>query len=336
LCELPEELVALAVHRLVLVMDEDVLEELLRPGDEESEDLQRALEDSTFEEWEEFRLIARDPDAWEDVWNALLLLDRDHHDRLRDILQRCCDMATEFISGQGGLFQVLTSDEMLESDVAAAREDRRGAEGFVSPADARAFLQLARQGEGGGATEDRDPLTRAYFRGLATPQASPEGGAARAGVVPPFEGAPPAAASGEGSELAALLREEEVSGPAGAGVSLLAALGSGDVSAGDAHHVAPLFERALGDLRRRDPERFAERVREVGYLVNVWIAGGATGGRRPRPVEALELVLATCEAGMKAQAGASPVRPEEALALLIRWPADVLFRRGLRSTGGAS
>ncbi|HEY8926041.1 MAG TPA: DUF6178 family protein, partial [Polyangia bacterium] len=168
LCELPEELVALAVHRLVLVMDEDVLEELLRPGDEESEDLQRALEDSSFEEWEEFRLIARQPDAWEDVWNALLLLDRDHHDRLRDILQRCCDMSTEFISGQGGLFQVLTSDEMLESDVAAAREDRRGAEGFVSPADARAFLQLARQRAGGGTTGDRDPITRAYFRGLAS------------------------------------------------------------------------------------------------------------------------------------------------------------------------
>ena len=73
-------------------------------------------------------------------------------------------MSTEYISGQGGLFQVLTADEMLDSDVAAARDDRRVAEGFVSPADARAFLELARRGGGGDA---RDPITRAYFRGAA-------------------------------------------------------------------------------------------------------------------------------------------------------------------------
>ena len=55
-------------------------------------------------------------------------------------------MSTEYISGQGGLYQVLTADEMLDSDVAAARDDRRVAEGFISPADARAFLELARRG----------------------------------------------------------------------------------------------------------------------------------------------------------------------------------------------
>ena len=68
--------------------------------------------------------------------------------------------------------------------------------------------------------------------------------------------------------------------------------------------MAPLFEQAMSDLRQRDPARFAARVREVGYLVNVWIAGGAHEGRRPRPVEALETVLETCEAGMRARARA--------------------------------
>ena len=71
LCELPQDLVALAVHRLVLVLDMDVLEEQLSPGDEEAEALERALETAVVEEWEEFRLIARDPDVWDDVWNAL-------------------------------------------------------------------------------------------------------------------------------------------------------------------------------------------------------------------------------------------------------------------------
>jgi hypothetical protein len=44
LAELPEELLALAVHRLVLVLDMDVVEEQLRFGDEEAEALAQALE----------------------------------------------------------------------------------------------------------------------------------------------------------------------------------------------------------------------------------------------------------------------------------------------------
>jgi hypothetical protein len=98
LFELPHDLVALAVHRLVLVLDMDVLEDLLSAEDEEAERIRRALEDSFVEEWEEFRLIARDADAWDDVWNALLALDRDHHDRLRAILEQCDDNG--YISGR--------------------------------------------------------------------------------------------------------------------------------------------------------------------------------------------------------------------------------------------
>ena len=53
LSELPRDQVALAMHRLVLVVDIDVLEEQLRPGDEEAEALEQALENAAFEEWED-------------------------------------------------------------------------------------------------------------------------------------------------------------------------------------------------------------------------------------------------------------------------------------------
>jgi hypothetical protein len=314
LCELPQDLLALAVHRLVLVLDMDVVAEQLGWAGEEGEPIERALESSTFEEWEEFRLIARDRDAWDDVWNALVSLDRDHHERLRAILEQCCAMSTEYISGQGGLFQVLTADEMLDGDVAAARDDRRAAEGFVSPADARAFLELARRGGGG---DERDPMTLAYFRALRDPE--PEAAAKDltallrdAGVV-----APPAA-----QPLAALALAPAETAPAG---------GQPRPSGRPA---ASLFEQAMSELRERDHERFAARVRELGYLVNVWMAGGAHEGRRPRPMEALELVLATCEAGLRAQLAATEAAPEQALALLARTPADTLFRRGFPETRG--
>ena len=223
LCELPHDLVALAVHRLVLVLDTDVLEDLLSAEDEEAERIRRALDDSFVEEWEEFRLIARDADAWDDVWNALLALDRDHHDRLRAILEQCCAMSTEYISGQGVLYRVLTADEMLDSDVAAARDDRRVAEGFVSPADARAFLELARRGDG---WEERDPITRAYFRGLANQSEAPKDDAPRergaAGSAPARERSTALASAADVRDLTALLHAAEViarraSIPAGAG-----------------------------------------------------------------------------------------------------------------------
>jgi hypothetical protein len=322
LCELPQDLVALAVHRLVLVVDIDVVEEALSPGDEEAEALERALENSAFEEWEDFRVIAREPDAWDDVWYALLTLDRDHHDRLRGILERCCELSAEYISGQGGFYQVLTATEMLDGDVAASRDDRRSAEGFVSPADARAFLELARRG---GAAGERDPITRAYFRGLATPPAAPKADAPRTSVAE--RGAAPL----DVGDLAALLREAEVTAPPTA-QHLLAGV-TGDSKGGQAHLAAPLFEQAMTDLRHRDPLLFSTRVRELGYLVNVWIAGGAHEGRRPRPTEALELVLKTCEAGMRAHLGANAVTPEQALAVLTQTPADALFRRGFRDAG---
>jgi hypothetical protein len=307
LCDLPQDLVALAVHRLVLVLDMDVVEEQLGWAGDEGEPIARALDDAVFEEWQEFRLIARDRDAWEDVWSALVSLDRDHHDRLRAVLSQCCAMSTEYISGQGGLYQVLTADEMLESDVAAGRDDRRAAEGFVSPADARAFLELARRGDD---RAERDPITRAYFRGLTTPTAK--------------RGARSPAAPSHVRDLATLLQEAGVIEP-----RPMLQLGS---SQAEPHLVAALFEQAMGDLRQRDPQLFSERVREVGYLINVWIAGASHGGRRPRPVEALEAVLRTCEVGLRAQLAPGQVTREAALAALVRASADALFRRGFRDT----
>jgi hypothetical protein len=333
LCELPEDLVALAVHRLVLVLDVDVVEEQLRPGDEEAEELEHALENAAFEEWEEFRLIAREPDTWDDVWNALMLLDREHHDRLRAILERCCEMSTEYISGQGGLFQVLAADEMLESDVAAARDDRRVAEGFVSAADARAFLELARRG--GGSADERDPITRAYFRQLSKPGAAPKADSRAkrdaGGRAATRDHRAPAAAATDARDLAEILREAEV---LAAPVRPLAALPAVPGSQPEPSHlVAPLFEQAMKALREHDAQRFDERAREVGYLVNAWIAGGAHEGRRPRPAEAMELVLKTCEAGLRAHRAPTPLTPQQALAQLERTPADVLFRRGFRAPG---
>jgi hypothetical protein len=221
---------------------------------------------------------------------------------------------------------VLTAEQMLGADVAAARDERRVEEGFISPADARAFLELARRG---GSGDERDPITRAYFRRLRVATQEPGGS-------PKDAPGTALAAGADVSDLAALLREAEVIAPPAAAPVPLPALeparrpGKRGSKRRRVRAVAPLFERAMSDLRRRYPERFSARVRELGYLVNVWLAGGAYEGRRPRPVEASEMVLRTCEAGLGRLAAGWPARAQ-ALAMLARTPADTLFRRGFRA-----
>jgi hypothetical protein len=331
LCALPPDLLTLAVHGLVLVVDMDAFgQQFTRPG-KELERLERALDAPMYEEWEEFRLLARDPMHWDAVWAALLALDRDHHDLLRAILERCGALSSQYIEGQGGLYEVLTSEEMLEGDVAGEREDRRAAEGFVAPADARAFLELARRGE---QLERRDPLTAAYFRARAS-----EKPARPAESEAPASSAKLARPAADLGRLVQLLEDPEVVGSPRRQPMPALARGPTAAKKGGKHaRVEPsqptvaekpvlLLQRALVELRLRDADLFSKRIEELGYLANVLIAGSSD--RRPRPVEALERAMAVCDTGLERALGADRALAR-AVELLEGTAADQLFRRGYR------
>jgi hypothetical protein len=187
---MPRELLTLAVHKLLLVVDIDALTVRFSSAgrffDDGMDRVSRAIDDAQFEEYEEFRLIARDPNAFEDLWNALLALDSENHELVRYVIERCCDLDGELIE-ESGLYAVLNDEDMLENDIASERSERRAARGFVSPADARAFLELARRASIDEAPDGRDPIARAYFRELAPEETSarPERALpAHAGVTP--------------------------------------------------------------------------------------------------------------------------------------------------------
>ena len=136
---LPRDLLILGIHRLVLVLDLDALAvDMSQLDEDEATYTEKALERGIYEEWEEFRLIARDAEYRDVLWAALLTLDWDHHTLVRHIVERCAALDAEYIEDNGGLYEVLTSDEMLENDLSADRADRRAASGYVAPADARA------------------------------------------------------------------------------------------------------------------------------------------------------------------------------------------------------
>ncbi len=311
LLELPLDFLTLAIQRLVLVIDVDALALEMSEGGEDAEQLEKALESCLYEEWEEFRLIARDANAWDDVLHALLALDREHHARLRQILERCAAMSSEWVDDNGGLYEVLSSDEMLESDVRAERDDRRGKKGYVSAADARAFLELARRGE--GELGQRDAVTRAYFRELERvtkplPKGTRQRGNAKANV-------------------AGLLKLVE---RARASESAPAEPRAPRTRTAIASAAAPTqLQRALAELRDAAPERYAERLEELGYLANVLISAPQSGPRQLRPVEALEAAMTITSLGLERAAKPAALADRSAAslaALLERTPADQLFR----------
>jgi hypothetical protein len=304
LFELPTDLVTLAFQRHLLVLDMDALIADMQSGGDDVDQIEKALSDCLSEELEEYRLIARRHEGWDDLLTAILALDRDHHDYLMKILDRCAAMSSEYIEDNGGLYEVLTSEEMLESDVAADREDRRAEAGHVAPSSAAAFLKLARRPIED--VNDRDPLTRAYFRSLSRAEVSP---------------APPARAREGGAlprqDLLLLLRDADVIDRAPAGL-----LGGGSSDAAT-QHAEPAIVVALRRLAEKgDDGAFASRSEELAYVANVLASGCSFQGRKLRPVEAVRAAIATSSLGLEI-AAEDAADPADVLATHT---ADGLFR----------
>ena len=331
LVELDEDLVTLALSRRLLVIDIDALAATMSQADRSAEDdlIDKALESTLSLELEEFRLIAREPDGWDALVAVLVELDRDHHAHLRRLLERCAAIAADQIEDDGGLYQVLTSGEMLETDVAADREDRRERQGFVSPSSAASFLALARTTPLAAlaAADKLDPITRAYFAAFG-PGAEAESKAGGRG-----------AARGEQAESATSGRAKV---PVAQRIELMKILEEAEVlpratpplleARSGAAPAPTLFQRAVQALRERDQTHYDRRLQEVSYLANVLIAGCELDGRPFRPLEASQAAIAACDLGLDHVLASLPTaqRESQAIAALAHHDAVKLFRLGWR------
>lgn len=309
LAELPLDLVTLALHRQVLVLESDALVAFFQ--DDETASTEQALWNCANEELGPYHLVSRRADGWDSVFAALVALDSEHHDLLMAILERCCRMSGELIDDSGGLYEVLTSAETLEADVAGEREERRAAAGYVSPAAATAFLRLARRGD----DSSRDALTQAYFRRLG-------------GTAPDSPAAPtqPTPGETEGSDLMALLRESGALERADAPLLL-------EGPGGEAPPDELLLVRALRLLADEEPERFLARSEEIGYLANVLAAGCVHRGGGLRSADAARVALAACNLGLESalqRHDAGGDADDAAAAALREASADRLFRTAWR------
>lgn len=297
LAELPIDLVTLAFHKQLIVLDVDALFEEMGETDPDEVDLvEKALSNCLSEELDRYQVVARRNEGWDDVLFALLALGSEHPDVQERVLERCARMSARDVETEGGLYEVLTQEAMLEEDVAGEREDRRAEAGHVVPSSAAAFLKLARSGD---ASRDRDPLTRAYFRGLAPP------------APPPVSAS---SATERHSDLAERLAAMGVLQPEVVAEREIPRLGPGGAAPAE-----PLLVRALRALALESPGTFTQRSEELAYLANVLVAGCSLEGRQMRPIEGVRAATAAVSLGLELRGG-------DPGAVLAKEPLDLLFR----------
>ena len=309
-CELSQDFVVLALSSILLVLDQEALFMRMREYGQDTYYVDKAIESSLSEELDGYLLIAKAGDeGWDAALSLILALDRSHRSVLEGVLDRCADIASQYIDDLDALATVLTTEESLAEDVEAEREDRRSQKGFVEPRAARSFLSLARKADD---ASERDPVTRAYFREFERPSPSAD--------------ALPADERESALDLARLLQTME-----DAGVRQPLLLSGADESDDEGHEESPLVA-AMGLLNDIDSQAFAARMEEFGYLVNVLMAGAHKDGERFRLADAAEAVLTTVEFGAELLARRQADRPTgRALATELRdilrtWHTDQLFR----------
>ena len=290
LAELDEDLVTLAICKHVLVINIDAMAERMSGNNRSDEDdlTDKALESSLYEEFAEYQIIAKDHQSWDAIIAVLVELDKNNHDFLMRMLDRCCYISTEYIEDNGGLYEVLNSEEMLESDVAAEREERREQEGYVAPSSAVSFLNLARvtPTEQLVAARAADPITQSYFRTFGRP--SRDGSKKGAQALP--QGTP--VQSEKVVRFLQELRKAEVLEEPGQH-PLLAAGEPQDVRS------EPLLKLAIVGVRETNSNAYMERLKELSYLANVLISGCSYAGRAFRPLEAADAAVAVCNLGLE-------------------------------------
>jgi hypothetical protein len=241
---------------------------------------------------------ARRADAWDAIVTLLVALDAEHGSSFH-ALMRGCRRFSNSRSEIDGLDDLLPAPEQHLHDVSIERERRRSQQGHATPADARAFLAMARQPRhprsGGSATGsiEVNPIVAAYFR-AADEAAEPSNEAARS-PERRLEAPSPAAPATDVAELEAvveLLREAGVMPPRPRGLLEPAA------AAAQASGLARL-RQLMEHVRETHETAHFTRSRELAFLANALLAGGTLQSRSFTPQEASDAAAATCNLGLE-------------------------------------
>jgi hypothetical protein len=239
---------------------------------------------------------ARRTDAWDAIVALLVTLDVEHSHYFHAVMQGCRRLSNSRPEIDG-MDDLLTAPDQQLLDVAIERERRRSRHGYATPADARAFLHMARQRQhtprGPIAI---DPIAAPYFRALEEQADTTPDDNATAVLVRGDHDLPRSIdAVVELLAEAGLLREAY----GGQGVmrerprALLDAANEGPRAAR-----VPLLRRLMEFVLHRDETAYLTRSRELAFLANTLLAGSSVQSRPFTPQEASDAAACICNLGL--------------------------------------
>ena len=299
---LDPSLVVTGLSRYLRVFDPGTFEPTESSDDEARDRHDKMNSETPADVWESeiggYLVRARRTDAWDAIITLLVALETEHSEYFRAVMRGCRRLSnsTPEIDGLDDL--LLEPDQQL-LDITIDREQRRWRRGYATPADARAFLHMARQTplppETSAATAPvaSNPIAAAYFRAAA--EADDEGDSPTAQDV--TETSPPA-----GDDIRASVETVvKLLGEAGVLPERPRALLE---SASDEETAAqyPLLRRLMERIQHHDAAYF-KRQHELGFLANTLLAGCSVQSRPFTEREAAEAAASICNLGLECLAG---------------------------------
>jgi len=240
-----------------------------------------------------YLLVARRADSWEAIVEVLTSLDAGHPDYFHQVMRGCRALSN---SGReiDGLDDLLPEGDQVMFDLAVDRERRLEKQGYVTPAQARAFLQMSRELLlGSDAMPPANPLARAYFRAIdETTSADSHSAYSASGLLATGSEAPPA--PDDSAEAVAAVFEVLLD----AGILAQpprALLSGSEGRAPRLGHIRARLEFALD----QDNAAYSARNEELAYLANTLMAGCSIQARPFTTQEASDAAIAICNLGLE-------------------------------------
>jgi len=258
--------------------------------DGEQVDMSLAVDDGLTSDVGGYMLVARRADSWEAIVEVLMSLDVGHPDYFHQVMGGCRALSN---SGHeiDGLDDLLAESDQVMFDLGVDREGRREKQGYVTPAQARAFLQMSRQLRlESDAMPPANPLARAYFRAI---NESLEADVhSESGLLAAATEGPPA--SEDTAEAVAAIFDVLLE----AGV--LAQAPQALLGGSEGH--APRLGRIQAQMQfvlDRDQAAYSTRSEELAYLANTLMAGCGIQARPFTAQEASDAAVAVCNLGLE-------------------------------------
>ena len=224
-----------------------------------------------------YLVVPKRSDSWDAILAVLPALDMRYPDYFHRVMRGCRGLSNS-TPEIDGLDDLLMDGEQAMFNLAVGREKRREQRGYVTPAQAHAFLKMSREfSTAAGAPPQANVVTRAYFRAIEE--------------TPTESGRPSAPdVADAAAAVAGLLLE------AGVVPEQPRALLGG--TAGTTPRLARI--QALMQMAgERDYIAYMKRTEELAYLANAIVAGCSIQARPFTVQEASDAAVAVCNLGLE-------------------------------------